>query len=269
MASGPTIAVRCDPPTDADLLAAARRLAADLDLALHLPGAAADCDFLLTVTPARLELRQIAGDPATRGGRAVYVDLLKVDATSAAGRTARQPLAKAIGKKHQGDRLTTVIDATAGYGEDAWLLARLGYDVLGIERNPAVAALLRDGVSRAADRHPKAAGRLRVICGNAWNVNDFERSQRPDVVYLDPMFPALPGVGRKAAESKRMRILRQLVGDDTDASQLFDWAMRTATRRVVVKRPLKAPPLTDLRTAATHKGKAVRWDVYLPLSRRT
>jgi 16S rRNA (guanine1516-N2)-methyltransferase len=71
------------------------------------------------------------------------------------------------------------------------------------------------------------------------------------------MFPT----GRKAAERKPMRVLRRLVGADGDAAKLLGHALQVARRRVVVKRPLRAPALGGTPTT-THKGKALRYDVY-------
>ena len=83
----------------------------------------------------------------------------------------------------------------------------------------------------------------------------------PDVIYLDPMFPA--DSDRSALERKPMRILRRLVGDDGDARTLFDLARPLAARRVVVKRPAHAPPLAPSPLTA-HHAKAHRFDVYPP-----
>ena len=41
------------------------------------------------------------------------------------------------------------IDATAGMGEDAFLLAAQGYEVTLYEQNPVIAALLKDAIRRA------------------------------------------------------------------------------------------------------------------------
>ena len=77
-----------------------------------------------------------------------------------------------------------------------------------------------------------------------------------DVVYLDPMFPAR----RKSARVKKEMWLLQHVLD-TPAPQL---ALAKSRRRVVVKRPVKAPPLEGRSPAFAIPGKTVRFDVYLP-----
>ncbi|WP_457998882.1 class I SAM-dependent methyltransferase, partial [Klebsiella michiganensis] len=57
-----------------------------------------------------------------------------------------EAVAKAVGIK--GDYLPDVVDATAGLGRDAFVLASVGCRVRMLERNPVVAALLDDGLAR-------------------------------------------------------------------------------------------------------------------------
>ena len=59
-----------------------------------------------------------------------------------------QPLAKAMGLTD--GRTPTMVDATAGLGRDAFLLASLGAQVTLIERSEKMHALLADGLARAA-----------------------------------------------------------------------------------------------------------------------
>lgn len=58
-----------------------------------------------------------------------------------------QMIAKAVGIA-QGVR-PQVLDATAGLGKDAFVLASLGCQMTLIERQPLIAALLEDGLARA------------------------------------------------------------------------------------------------------------------------
>lgn len=229
----------------------------------------------------RLELRVVAAGHALRGGHAVCADWLKLDTTSPAGRRINQPLFKAVGVRKGNPWRPAVVDATGGLGEDAWLLAAAGCRVTVIERSAVVHALLQDAWRRArqaqrdiTDRitlqHADAAAWLadtahhpKDSSDNPGNTDEQRRprSQRPDVVYLDPMFPP----GRKTLEKKPMRVLRWLVGDDADAATLLPAALRAAGKRVVVKRPRHAPTLSNTQPTHTHdQGKALRFDVYLP-----
>jgi 16S rRNA (guanine1516-N2)-methyltransferase len=55
-----------------------------------------------------------------------------------------------------------VLDATAGLGKDAFVLASLGCQMTLIERQPLIAALLEDGLARA--RADEEVGRSSGAC---------------------------------------------------------------------------------------------------------
>ena len=226
------------------------------------------CDLMLAVTEQRLELRVIKGEADLVGGKPVYADLSAIDTTSSAGRKLDMPLLKAVGIKKGDPHRPRVIDCTAGFGEDAWLLASHGCTVKAIERQPVIAALLTDAVARAAQVAPETAERItpRTTSAVDWlTAQALSREPQacsPDAVVLDPMFP----LGRKAKERKPMRVLRMLAGDDDDAPALLDAALRTGARRVCIKRPLHAAPIAHPKRGkpdVVHKGKAVRFDVYI------
>ncbi|MDG4551773.1 MAG: class I SAM-dependent methyltransferase [Candidatus Contendobacter sp.] len=218
-----------------------------------------DFTHLLVMTAERLELRELGSNPSGP----VYADF----ATGAVAHRRRfgggrnQPLARAVGL--QRGATPTVVDATAGLGGDAFVLACLGCVVRLVERSSLVAVLLRDGLDRAAripDLGPLVAERLSLIVADGRNyLRALANDQRPDVVYLDPMYP----LRRKAAlAGKAMRLLRRLVGDDADAPELLATALASARRRVVVKRPRRAPPLVGPRPSFQIAAPNTRFDVY-------
>jgi 16S rRNA (guanine1516-N2)-methyltransferase len=235
-----------------------RRLALELARALSLPeiqqSEAAPSTLILGVSHEGVELRELSDRP----GSGVRVDFRSIDLRTGTGNLSRrQPLARAVGRRN-----TTVLDATAGLGHDAALLALMGFEVTAVERSPVVAALLRDGAERAlaeAQLGPALGNRLRVLAGDARAVLP-TLSRTPEVVYIDPMFP--PKRKRGALAKKSVRLLRDLVGDDPDAGDLLEVAMQHAGNRVVVKRPAYADPIGG--RPAHHIGtKLVRYDVYL------
>jgi 16S rRNA (guanine1516-N2)-methyltransferase len=149
-----------------------------------------------------------------------------------------------------------VVDATAGFGRDAFHLFHLGKRVIAIERSPVVAVMLADAIDRLV---PSArSDSLQLICDDARR--RFTQDDPPDVIYLDPMFPDRQG--RSALAGKELQILRALVGDDEDASGLFHVARSVALQRVVVKRPAWAGPLGSV-PDLEYRGRAVRYDAYL------
>ena len=189
---------------------------------------------------------------------------VRVDWTS--GRTAHrcqqggaELVVKAVGAA-RATRPLSVIDATAGMGEDALVLACHGCRLTLLERSPVMAALLADGMARAAGDAELAPvlERMRLIVANALEWLD-QQSQSSDVVYLDPMFPER----RQSAEvRKEMRVCRELVGDDNDAGELLIRALEVAVHRVVVKRPRKARVLPGPQPATSVVGRSSRFDIY-------
>lgn len=207
----------------------------------------------------RLELRIVAADHPLAGGHGVWADLAKLDTTSGAGRSLKSPLFKAVGVK-SGVARPRVLDATAGLGEDAWLLAAAGCEVVAVERQPIVHALLGDALRRARAAAPDVAARITLTpCRDAADVLA-ENSGGFDVVLIDPMFPGAQK--RKTAERKPLRVLRWLAGEDPDADKLWPLALQTAKRRVVVKRPRRAPHLAGQTPVVSHAGRGFRFDVY-------
>ncbi|MEA2085240.1 MAG: class I SAM-dependent methyltransferase [Thermodesulfobacteriota bacterium] len=217
--------------------------------------------YLLVLTPERLELRRTGPDAP---GGPVYVDFTggPVRYRREHGGGRRQPLARAVGLKHA---LTpNVLDATAGLGKDAFVLACLGCRVQLIERSSVLAALLEDGLNRAAiDPDTKSIIRDRMTLVRDDSIKFIKRikpEKRPDVIYLDPMYPART---KSALVKKEMRILRAVVGENRDAPLLLETAIKKALKRVVVKRPSRAPAISGPFPSLEIKGKKSRFDVYL------
>ena len=206
-------------------------------------------DFLLAWNDEWWELRDRRDARLTP----LHVDFINADFRRyRAGLSRRQPLARALGKAQ------FVADATAGLAQDAFRLALMGYRVTAIERCATLAALVRDGLRRLNETPHALGDRLQLLTGDARNLLT-SLAPRPDVVYLDPMFPAKRNTS--AAVRKELKWLRDLVGEDADAHELFEAARRSATNRVVVKRPDHAPPLVP-NPAASIPGKLVRYDIY-------
>lgn len=257
--SHPTAIAVAASPAEPPGIAKAQELADRLQLPLT---AATDTSFplLLTVTPTHLVLRRT--DDKTTGP--ISVDFINgaLAFRRKHGGGRKQDLARAIGLK--GNRCPTVIDATGGLARDAFILANLGCRITLIERSPVIAALVADGLKRAiADPETTAIikDRLRLKIGDSRILlQQLTEEERPEVIYLDPMYPHR---SKSALVKKEMRILRMLVGDDSDSPKLLAAALAAATERVVVKRPIKAEPITGPTPSMAITGKTSRFDVYL------
>ena len=154
----------------------------------------------------------------------------------------RQPLGRAVGLKP--GHSPRVLDATAGLGRDAFILAALGCEVILCERSAIIFALLEDGLQRAARDHrlSEIAGRLSLQAADSLQLMaKLKTGEAPEVIYLDPMFPPR---GKTALVKKEMRLVRAATGDDDDPASLLDPARHCAGQRVVCKRPATAPPLS-------------------------
>ncbi|TDB44078.1 16S rRNA (guanine(1516)-N(2))-methyltransferase RsmJ [Photorhabdus luminescens] len=211
----------------------------------------------LVLTPQRLELRK--RDEPKLGG--IYVDF--ISGTMAHRRRfgggRGEAVAKAVGIKK--DYLPTVVDATAGLGRDAFVLASLGCHVRMLERHPVVAALLDDGLQRGY-QDEEIGGWLqeRMTLLHASSITALaDITPQPDVVYLDPMYPHKQ---KSALVKKEMRVFQSLVGADEDADNLLSPARALAKRRVVVKRPDYAEPLAGIAASAAIATKNHRFDIY-------
>ncbi len=156
----------------------------------------------------------------------------------------------------------TVLDATAGLGEDSILLAAAGFRVHLYEYNPIIAALLEDAMRRA-ERVPElteAVSRMTLHTGDS--IQAMENPLKsiglvPDMVLLDPMFPKRH---KSALVKKKFQLLQKLEAPCSTEEELLQAALQTGTRKVVIKRPLKGPYLAGKKPSYSISGKAIRYD---------
>ncbi len=161
---------------------------------------------------------------------------------------SKEPLAKALAIKGPHEK-RTIWDATCGTGKDSLLITFFGAQLTSFERNPSIYLLLKD----ALRRYPV---NFHLVFGDASKLPSPEI--RPEIIYYDPMYPAKK---KSALARKEMRIFKEVVGEDLDSQEFLAWAMKTATDRVVIKRPLEALPVKE-NPSASYVGKSTRYDMY-------
>lgn len=153
------------------------------------------------------------------------------------------------------------VDATAGMGEDAFLLAAAGYRVHLYERDSVIAALLQDSLRRGL-QNPEISNileRMHLIQDDS--IHGLKHlSEHPDVILLDPMFPERQKSG---LVKKKFQLLHVLERPGIDEAELFEAAFYAAPGRIIVKRPLKGPFLAGRNPSYSLKGKSIRYDCYL------
>ena len=235
----------------------APRVASDLELPYANRIDAISTAVALVVDAQRSWLQRVA-EPKLGP---VYVDFASAAMLHRRRAGHNEPIGRAVGVK--AERQPRVLDATAGLGRDAFVLADLGCSVTLCEELSPVAYLLTEAVASgmisSVEKVRAAAEQMQVICADSRELD----TTGFDVIYLDPMFPSRT---KTAAVKKDLATLQALRSDrcqDAEAHQLLDWAMAQAVSRVVVKRPVKAPVLGNSKPSHSITGKTIRYDVYV------
>ena len=176
-----------------------------------------------------------------------------------AGRLNSELLVKAAKiKKAEGE--LNAVDATAGLGEDSLLLAAAGFRVTLYERNPVVYELLKDALERAAQIPELAPVVARMTAVHADSVAGMASLEAPpDVILLDPMFPARQ---KSALVKKKLQMIQKLEQPCDDEITLLLTAMEAKPKKLIVKRPPKGEYLAGLKPDHSIEGKAVRFDCF-------
>lgn len=211
--------------------------------------AAAKAGLVLTLEPEGLTLSD--GTLSLRGDYSRLQRRLQGPALN------RELLVRAARGRDSGKRLTAV-DCTAGLGEDALLLAAAGFDVTLFEYNPVIYALLEDTIRRAlcSTELGEAAGRMHPVREDA--VSGLSRlGFRPDVIYLDPMFPAKT---KNAATRKKLQLFRKLETPCREEEDLLSAAIGAGPGKIIIKRPVKGPWLAGRKPSYSIEGRTVRYD---------
>ena len=196
----------------------------------------------------------------TDGKNSVRGDFARLLPRIRRGNLSRELLVRAV--KIKGVDEPLVADATAGLGEDSFLLAAAGCRVLLFEHDPVIADLLSDALERAM-RDPETASiaaRMTLLRGDSVPALPL-LDPRPDVVLLDPMFPERT---KSALVKKKFQLLHLLERPCENEAELLDAALSAHPKRVVIKRPAKGPYLAGVKPSYSLTGSAVRFDCIVP-----
>lgn len=216
-------------------------------------GPAADFELILRFEQGCLSLE---GD-----GLSMKADFLRMKKRVQPGKWEHELLVKAV-RIHGHKTPLRVLDCTAGMGEDALILAAAGFEVSMFEKNPVIAALLQNEL-RQASRDPVLAqivGRMTFQEGNSLPILQqitLGQRQRPDVIYLDPMFQKRT---KSALIKKKFQLLHKMEQPCADEEELLEAAAAAHPKKIVIKRPAKGPYLAGIRPGYSISGKAIRFD---------
>ena len=175
------------------------------------------------------------------------------------GKGRGQNLAKAVGMKSNKNR--NIIDATAGLGYDSFILASLGAKVTLIERSQKMHELLQNGINEGISfggEIEKIINRMELLFGDS---KDILPKLTPEVIMIDTMYKERK---KTALVKNKMRLVREIVGPDTDYIELLEVALNCAKNRVVLKQPRYAEPIKDIKKCS-HQilGKTIRYDIFM------
>ena len=190
------------------------------------------------------------------GELSLCADFLELKRRVKPGAINLEPLIKAIKSKRE---FLSIVDATAGLGEDSFIMAAAGHNVTMFEKDETIAALLEDALIRGADDEEisETIKRMKLIKGDSVK-HMKELDFVPDVVLLDPMFPKRT---KSALVKKKFQILKLIEPPEADGEALVDVALRTGARKIIIKRPVKGELLGGIKPSYSIDGKSVRWDV--------
>lgn len=222
----------------------AEKLAAELSLSL-CDRDNASSDYVLSLGASGLQIHK----PSESQQKSFVIDFQQSSLQYRQQRADHELLAKALGKQR---REATVIDATAGCGRDASIIAHCVKKLIMLERSPIIAAMLKDALARADLPHVSF---IQIDAKDYLQANP----KQADIIYLDPMFPPRT---KTALVKKELRILRDIVVADDGDQNLLEIALAAALKRVVVKRPRTASCLSNIEPSFSHSAKACRFDVY-------
>lgn len=188
---------------------------------------------------------------------------------------AQEPLLRAL--TWHSEESESVWDITAGLGRDGFLLAYAGFKVTLFEKNPILQTLLSLALkewqalqrtnlstpSPSSQHHAKIELHFRPqdsLDALLELQESFDIGERPDYIYMDPMYPERR---KKALVKKELRIIRNLVGEDDSSESLLVNALQVVKKRVVVKRPIHAPFVADMPPHHSISAPNTRFDVYM------
>ena len=122
---------------------------------------------------------------------------------------------------------SAILDCTAGFGRDSFLLDSMGHDVTMIENSPIVAMLLKNALRRSNNIN------IKLFFGNAYDYMKHS-NEKYDYIYIDFMFEKLKN---KSLSSKNDEALKMISFNDNDKNKIIQLAQSVSNKKVIVKEP--------------------------------
>ncbi|MBH44590.1 MAG: hypothetical protein CMD88_03960 [Gammaproteobacteria bacterium] len=154
---------------------------------------------------------------------------------------------------------STILDCTAGFGKDSFILSSMGHCVTMIEKNPIVSILLNNALKRFNNTSKFSDdGRLLLFHGDSLDYL-YNTDQVFDYAYIDFMFDS----SKKTLSSKNLETLKILTEDYNKKKELINLAIHKVRNRVVIKNHIKNDPIYNQKSDYTIYTKLLRYDIYL------
>ena len=261
--------------SDPQWQASAEALAERLQLPV-LAESAADVALLLELDAAGLALRSTeAGAPG-----AVRVDFVggALAHRRQFGGGAGQMVARAVGIR--GSVRPSVLDATAGLGRDAFVIAALGCEVTLLERQPVIAALLEDGLQRAraaGGEVAEIAERMQLLhCDAIAAMGDKITSKKIAADAGVSTVPGYMGVIKDTAEAIKIAAVRCMRACYllSDTRERLEWCRLLALNaqeashharfasRAAARTNTPAPTMTEMHHLVAHELGHAAWRIH-------
>ena len=163
----------------------------------------------------------------------------------------QQALVKAIGHKNKG---CSILDLTAGWLKDSFLMASFGCEVTALESHPFVFHF----VKRQLERQKPPSLFLELLLEDSLKYLQ-SLKEKPDIIFIDPMF----GGRKKSLSQKPLRILKSLTGATQNKELIFEWALKKAKKKVIVKRH-KLDQALNPHFIYCVRGHSTCYDIFCP-----
>ena len=146
---------------------------------------------------------------------------------------------------------STLLDCTAGYGRDSYVLRLMGFNVTMIENSPVMSLLLNDALKK-----------LKLLNFTMYHGNSYDYLSHSkkyyDYIYIDFMFNKLK---KNSLSSKNDETLKLISFQENNKNNLIRLAIKKSNSRVVVKEP-KHSLSNILKPEYTIKTKLLNFNIY-------
>ena len=147
---------------------------------------------------------------------------------------------------------STILDGTAGFGRDGYLLDSMNHNVTMIDNSPIVSLLLKNALNRSGNRS------ITLFHGNTYD-HIKHSIKKYNYIYLDFMFNKLKN---SSLSSKNDETLKLISFIENDKNKIIEIAQKRAINKVVVKEPVNS---LSILSKPNHiiKTKLISYNIYL------